>query len=104
MAVSHEAASTAALAAEPSFDTTATYVRVTGQRPDGFVEFDFAIGEPEIFVELILPPEAFADFCEANGVTVLEVTPGAQPTEASDDRDAVDPFAWRLADATRFRS
>ena len=79
-----------------AFDTTATYVRVTGQRPDGFVEFDFAIGEPEIFVELILPPGAFAEFCEANTVTVLEPVADNAPDSADTDSD---PFAWRLADA-----
>jgi phenol hydroxylase P0 protein len=96
MAVSHEAAPASGPASEPSFDTTATYVRVTGERPDGFVEFDFAIGEPEIFVELILPPEAFAEFCEANTVTVLEPAADSPPDPADTDGD---PFAWRLADA-----
>lgn len=104
MAVSHEAAPASGPASEPSFDTTATYVRVTGERPDGFVEFDFAIGEPEVFVELILPRDAFAEFCDANAVTLLEATPATQPTGPADDGDEVDPWAWRLTGATGFRS
>lgn len=105
MAVSHEAVTASeSSATEASFDTTATYVRVTGTRPDGFVEFDFAIGEPEVFVELILPPDAFAEFCEANAVAVLEAAPADQPRGASDEGDAADPWAWRLTDATGFRS
>lgn len=73
------------------------YVRVQEVRSDGFVEFDFAIGEPEIFVELILPAPAFEEFCSANNVTLLE---GADKKPADSDWD------WRMRDATqrRFRS
>lgn len=89
---------------ELSFDTRVTYVRVTGRRPDGFVEFDFAIGEPEIFVELILPPAAFAEFCEANAVHVLKPASATAPSVTSDADEPTDPWAWRLTDATGFRS
>ncbi|CAL94462.1 phenol hydroxylase subunit [Azoarcus olearius] len=77
-----------------SFDTTRRYVRVTGERPDGFVEFDFAVGEPEIFVEMILPPAAFAEFCHANRVERLDAAAG---------EGGADDWNWRLADATRTR-
>ena len=30
---------------ETTFDTTRRYVRVCEQRPDGFIEFEFAIGD-----------------------------------------------------------
>lgn len=48
------------------------FVRITRRRPDGFLEFQFAIGYEEMFVELILSPDAFEDFCVSNRVTVLE--------------------------------
>ena len=52
-------------------DTRQRWVRVTGQRGEGFIEFDFAIGEPDLCVEMILPAEAFAEFCAANRVELL---------------------------------
>lgn len=47
----------------------AKFVRVRRRRESGLVEFDFAIGAPEIFVELLMPAEAFAEFCDTNRVT-----------------------------------
>lgn len=67
------------------------FVRVSGERPDGFVEFEFAIGEPEVFVELILTADAFDDFCTANAVTLLPPRDPDAPATAWD---------WRLSDAT----
>ena len=54
------------------FDATRHYVRVCAQRPDGFIEFEFAIGDPALCVELMLPEAAFHEFCLANEVIVLE--------------------------------
>lgn len=48
------------------FDPTKRYVRLTRVRTDGFVEFEFAIGDPELAVELILPANAYRDFCRDN--------------------------------------
>jgi phenol hydroxylase P0 protein len=56
-------------------DVGKRYVRITGAHR-GFVEFDFAIGDPEITVELILPKPAFDEFCRMNKVLLLE--PGEQ--------------------------
>jgi len=50
------------------FDPTRKFVRVTRIRDDRLVEFDFAIGEPGIYVELVLPFDAFGKFCAANDV------------------------------------
>lgn len=52
------------------------WVRVTNRRPDGFVEFDFAIGDPELSVDLILPAHAFVEFCNANRVQHLSEEQG----------------------------
>jgi phenol hydroxylase P0 protein len=59
-------------ATKASFDVTRRYVRVCNKRPDGFIEFEFAIGTPELCVELLLPEAAFHEFCLANDVIVLE--------------------------------
>jgi len=56
------------------------FVRVRNMRDDGFVEFDFSIGDPTLYVELILPSTAFNEFCNANGVTFLD----------DDQADAID--------------
>jgi phenol hydroxylase P0 protein len=58
--------------AEVTFDPTRRYVRICEQRPDGFIEFEFAIGDPALCVELMLPEAAFHEFCLANAVIVLE--------------------------------
>lgn len=47
------------------------YVRVTEVRDDKFVLFDFAIGDPELSVELILPLEAFREFCAMHQAVVM---------------------------------
>lgn len=52
----------------PEDDLTTRYVRVRSTSREGYVEFDFAIGDPNLFVELILPAEAFKSFCENNNV------------------------------------
>ncbi|MCY1272500.1 Phenol hydroxylase subunit [compost metagenome] len=81
-----------------ALDVRKRYVRITGSRGAEFVEFDFAIGEPELFVEMILTYEAFIEFCTANEVEVLPPEAGA--VEA--DSDAAQ-WNWRLADATKVR-
>ena len=50
-------ASAAALSGERCF------VRVTGTRADRFVEFEFAIGDPDMAVELVMQFEQFRQFC-----------------------------------------
>lgn len=52
-------------------DTTRRFVRVTEVRADGLVAFDFAIGWPELSVELLLPAAAFEEFCAKNRVERL---------------------------------
>ncbi|HEY0832364.1 MAG TPA: phenol hydroxylase subunit [Azospirillum sp.] len=83
-------------AADPAaLDYGHRFVRVTRERPNGLVEFDFAIGDPDLFLEMILTREAFTEFCIANKVDVLP--PRAEPGEGATDWD------WRMADATRSR-
>lgn len=47
------------------------FVRVTAEREDGFIEFDFSLGDPDLYVELILPRSAFNQFCDNNDVQFL---------------------------------
>ena len=59
-------------AALPAVDTSLRFVRVLAQPPDGLVTFEFAIGWPELAVELLLPAPAFDEFCAANRVQRLD--------------------------------
>lgn len=72
------------------------FVRVTGTRQPDLVEFDFAIGDPRLHVELLLPKAAFEEFCRDQHVTFLD------PAD-----DEPDPSDWnwglRLAHARGFR-
>ena len=54
------------------------YVRVTGTREERFVEFEFAIGDPELAVELVLGFEQFTRFCATHEVTHLSAEEGAR--------------------------
>lgn len=80
----------------PPFDPTRKFVRVTGER-NGMVEFEFGIGDLSLAVELMLPPAAFADFCAANAVTLIE---GGQGAGAAMN-DAERAMAWRPSDVQR---
>lgn len=74
------------------FDPTKKFVRVTKLRENGFVEFEFAVGEEEIYVEMILPAQAFDDFCLHNKVTFLDQNTSLRMTSP----DAANE--WRLSD------
>ena len=56
---------------ESGFDANRRYVRVCERRADGFVEFEFAIGDPALCVELMLKEADFHEFCLTNDVIVL---------------------------------
>jgi len=53
-------------------DVTQKFVRVIDQRSDGLVAFEFAIGWPELSVELVLPRPAFEEFCATHQVRRLD--------------------------------
>ncbi|QLQ32392.1 MAG: phenol hydroxylase [Candidatus Thiothrix singaporensis] len=54
------------------------FVRVTGVRNNRFVEFDFSIGDPALFVELMLPFEQFKTFCQRQHAQELTAEQQAQ--------------------------
>ncbi len=85
--------------ADNGFDTTRKFVRVLRTLPNGLIEFEFAIGEPDIAAELVMPKAAFDEFCVGNQV---EFITAAVPVDA--ESTAAD-FQWNLHQAThqRFR-
>lgn len=56
---------------EPMCDVRVKFVRIKQLRADGLVCFEFAIGWPELFVDLMLPRSAFDDFCLRQNVQLL---------------------------------
>jgi phenol hydroxylase P0 protein len=87
--------------AESNFDITRKFVRVMRTLPNGLIEFEFAIGDPDVAVELVMPKAAFDEFCANNQVEVMTDVL-AKPVDA----DAADAdFNWNLHQAThqRFR-
>jgi len=89
---------------EKKFDPKRKFVRVTELRENGLVEFDFAIGEPELFAEMILPAAAFDEFCAANKVTFVDERSRLVVASAADGDDSADnEWNWSLRDATHQR-
>lgn len=66
-------------------NTPPRYVRVTSKERPGFVEFQFAIGDPELYLEMILPDQAFAEFCRFNQAVLLPDEP-PEPAGAAVER------------------
>ncbi len=86
--------------ADSTFDITRKFVRVLRTLPNGLIEFEFAVGDPDVAAELVMPKAAFDEFCARNQVELL--TEAVQPG----DSEAADAdFNWNLHQAThqRFR-
>lgn len=77
------------------------FIRIVHEHASGLVEFEFAVGEPQLFVEMVLPRAEFEDFCRTQGV---EPTHGALPDAAEGSEQA--EWDWKLRDAREqhFRS
>ncbi len=63
------------------------FVRITAVRNKKFVEFNFSINEPEMFVELTLPFEHYKIFCKKYNVETL--------TPAQEAQVDADSLKWR---------
>ncbi len=59
------------------FDPSKKFVRITGIQQNRLIEFDFSVGEPELYIELVLPFQAFQDFCANNQVQHLNAEQAA---------------------------
>ena len=58
-------------------DANTRFVWVTGEARGGFVEFQFSIGDPTLYLEMILPPGAFEEFCATHQVVHLTAEQGS---------------------------
>lgn len=74
----------------PQMTDLTRYVRIRQVVNDKFIEFDFAIGDPSLYVELVLPKDAFETFCRHNEV-VMMTDEQAQAVDA-------DMAKWRYGD------
>lgn len=61
------------------------YIRITGDPQAKFVEFDFAIQDPTLFVELVLPQQAFQEFCAMHQVVEMSAAQQAW-NDAQEDK------------------
>ncbi|WP_226686177.1 phenol hydroxylase subunit [Stutzerimonas stutzeri] len=80
-----------AMPEQNSFERFKRYVRVRSEPDARFVEFDFAIGSPDMFVELVLPHDAFEIFCRHNHVEHMDAAMAAAVDE--------DMVKWRFGEA-----
>ena len=76
------------------FDVERRFIRIVEERSNGLIEFEFAAGEPELYVEMVLPRAEFEDFCQMQGVAP---THGRLPQHDQDSLDA--HWDWNLRDA-----
>ena len=66
------------MTAQPEPFQQPRYVRVTQVRKPHFVEFEFSIGDPTLYVELVLPFEQFRRFCRQQQAQELNAEQAAQ--------------------------
>jgi phenol hydroxylase P0 protein len=66
------------------------YVRIRREVGGKFIEFDFAIGDPTLYVELVLPKAAFTSFCHHNKVVMM--------SDKQAGRVDADMAKWRYGD------
>jgi phenol hydroxylase P0 protein len=85
---------------EDCWDVQRRFIRIVQEYGNGMVEFEFAIGEPGLFVEMVMPRPQFLDFCAMQGV---EPTYDRLPEQGQDS--AAHEWSWSLRDAReqRFR-
>ena len=76
------------------WDVQRRFIRIVQTHDNGMVEFEFAVGEPGLFVEMVMPRAEFEEFCATQGV---------QPTEgrlpAHDGGSSEHEWDWSLRDA-----
>ncbi|MGB3072162.1 MAG: phenol hydroxylase subunit [Ottowia sp.] len=65
-----------------TFNPLQRFVRIVNVRADGLVEFEFAMGDPRLFVEMLMRRAEFEQFCKDQQVTP---TVGALPETTTGD-------------------
>lgn len=83
-----------------SWNPDAKWVRIVAERASGMVEFEFAVGEPQLFVEMVMPREQFDEFCAMHRVTP---TVGALPDAAPGSERHEWDWSLRQARERHFR-
>jgi phenol/toluene 2-monooxygenase (NADH) P0/A0 len=68
-------------------DLRARYVRYHRLTEQGFVEFAFGVGSPDLMTELVMPLAAYREFCRVNQVVYL--------TREQEDAMDHDQAKWR---------
>ena len=70
------------------------FIRIKGKR-QRFIEFDFAVGSPDLAMEMIMPEIDFAEFCHRHHVIMIDQR----------DSDAIDAerAEWRTGTASSDR-
>lgn len=63
------------------------FVRIIGTRLGKYVEFEFSVNDADLAVELILPFEAFDEFCALQNAAVLPPEPAVA--------GQLEQLAWR---------
>ena len=66
------------------------FVHVTGVLKNKFVEFDYSIGTPTLYVELLLPFKQFSQFCIKHNVKEL--------TAEQQHEVELDKLKWRYGE------
>ena len=66
------------------FDPRRRFVRLVREREDGFIEFQFAVGDPALRVELILGRVAYEWFATQPGVELLPEDDWAQAEQVEE--------------------
>ncbi len=86
--------------ASQAFDVQRRFVRIVQEHASGMVEFEFAVGEPELFVEMVMPRPEFEQFCRDQGVTPSH---GALPESQADSAEHEWDWSLRAARERHFR-
>lgn len=76
------------------FNLQQKFIRIINARDDGLVEFEFAMGEPRLFVEMLMHQAEFEQFCKDQHVVPTE---GALPESA--EGSAEHEWDWNLSTA-----
>jgi phenol hydroxylase P0 protein len=82
------------------WDVQRRFIRIVQEHDSGMVEFEFAVGEPQLYVEMVMPRREFGEFCAMQGV---QPTHGALPEhDAGSDAHEWD-WSLRAARERHFR-